>query len=65
MSIVKHIVILMISYDLLIHLAHLIFTREYLMSKRIIFWPVLYGRMYDYYWSVYWGIVLILVWELK
>lgn len=61
MTIVKSIAVIMIAYDLLIHLLHLVFTREFFQKRKIIFWPVIYGKFYDLFWSLYWIVVIILV----
>ncbi len=55
----KAVVIALMAYDLAIHVAHLIRPREWWMEKKLVFWPKIYGKNCDIFWSIYWLVALI------
>ncbi len=55
----KAVVIGLMAYDLAIHVAHLIRPREWWIEKKLVFWPIVYEKNYDKFWSIYWLVALI------
>lgn len=62
MSSLKYVIALMVGYDALLHLLFLVGIGQRLDERGIRVWPEHdTEREYDLFWSVYWGLCLLLV----
>ena len=56
-----YLVILMIMYDLSVHLVYLCKKDELILKKKINWWPQWWGVKYQIFWISFWSIALILL----
>lgn len=56
-----YILLVMIGYDLLIHLVYLCGFEQFFLKRKINFWPEWIGRKYQIFWSLFWGTAFALV----
>ena len=57
---VKVLLLALIGYDLGAHFLHLLFTTNFFVRNKWVFWPLLHGRKYDLFWTLYWAIAFCL-----
>lgn len=60
-SFIPYILALMIIYDFSIHLIYLLGMEEFFLKRKINYWPEWEGRKYQVFWSIFWGIALVLI----
>lgn len=68
MSELLYVAVVMIAYDFSLHLMETVIGNKEKVRKKWYYWPPLkiFGdfenrKIYNYFWTIYWGIVFILV----
>mgnify|MGYP001588650619 CR=1 FL=1 len=61
MDFILYILLIMIFYDLSIHLIYLLGFEKFFLGRRINYWPEWSGRKYQRFWSGFWGLAFILL----
>ncbi len=62
LNFVLPLLVLMIAYDLSIHIIYLLGFEDFFLKRKINYWPRWHwrGRKYQLFWATYWSIALIL-----
>jgi len=60
-EIIPYIIALMILYDLSIHIIYLLGKEDFFLKRKLNYWPQWHGVKYQIFWTIYWGITLILM----
>ncbi len=60
-QIIPYIIIVMIIYDLSIHLAYLLNLDKSIIKRKLNWWFNWWGLKYQVFWIIYWSIALILM----